>query len=468
MKKIITLILSVLMFFSVAACSVPQGSNGNRDDDLTNIVTDPDLKVVLKFRYFGDDVYAKLMNQLIAEFEEENPKTTISAEKFTGNYFATLLTDCSSGIEPDVFFMQPSEMAEFVKGDYLLPINYFLDKSTVLKKEDIFDVTFDSFSYDGKEYGKGNLYGIVKDWSPDFMLIYNKTLIDHARKTVDPTLPEIPYDKPLTWDEFEKIAKAVKKVDTSYSSEALNPPYYGALMDANPYELMVQYVLQNGGELFSSDFSKVNLEDAAVKEAIQEFVALQNGPDSAAPFELSLQQNTALTEFARGKNAMMFSGKWFFPAYITAPKPFEIGVALPPMPEGKEDNPIVMCSGLLGYSASKNTLYPDRAFQWIEFLMTRGVELFAENNYNIPGTKSAAEKMFKEETDENTIRYNVSFQYALDYVQVAPMNPYLSNTTFMALMKNKIEAVYGGTLTLEEALQAAKKEIEDIIAYNLL
>ena len=44
-------------------------------------------------------------------------------------------------------------------------------------KIELWDVN-DAYRYDGEEIGKGDYYAVIKDWSPDFILWYNKSHID--------------------------------------------------------------------------------------------------------------------------------------------------------------------------------------------------------------------------------------------------------------------------------------------------
>lgn len=469
MKKIICILLAVLL--SIVCLSACETKEFLGDDDLSGIVTDPELEVELKFRYWSGTNDNFIMEQIISEFEEQNPKTKINKEFSTGNYFPTLLTDFASGIEPDVFFMQPSEMATFIDSGYLMALNYFVDNSDVFTKEDMWEFNDQVFRYDGTQYGQGNTYGLIKDWSPDFMLIYNKDLIDYARAHVDPDLPEISSTEPITWDDFENIAKAVNQLGegeyaeySKYKEGVLSAPYKGTIMDFNPYEQMAQFIVQNDGTLYSEDFKSVTLDDPNTVAAIEKFVELQYGDDAAAPFVSSMQDSTALTEFARGKVAMIMCGKWFFTSYPFGVD-FDYGVAPPPMPEGKT-TPVAISTGLVGMAASSGTQYPDRAWDFIEFMMTRGQEILAENNYNIPGNKTIANQMFEDASDPKMKEINDVFKYMMNnnYIKTVPLNPYMSNTQFNGTMKNKIEAVLDDQLTLTQALSEAKQILEQIIS----
>jgi multiple sugar transport system substrate-binding protein len=148
-----------------------------------------------------------LPTELIADFEAKNPNIKV-------NHILTdparLNTMLAAGNPPDIAPGGAVGSANINARGLATDLTPFLDKSTVLKEDDLQPVN-DSFRWDGKQSGKGPLYGIVKDWSQDNTLWYNTALFDKAG------VPQLSETEPVTYDELLQTAKklTVKEGNTN-------------------------------------------------------------------------------------------------------------------------------------------------------------------------------------------------------------------------------------------------------------
>src|SRR5207247_1759208 len=102
------------------------------------------------------------------------------------------------------------------------------------------------YKWDGKAIGTGDLYGMVKDWSPDFTLYaYTKAFDDAGVKVPSDTTP-------LTYDELRDVAKKVNKKDAG------KRVYWGFVHSNNDGWIdrtAMNMLAEKNQTLYSADFS---------------------------------------------------------------------------------------------------------------------------------------------------------------------------------------------------------------------
>lgn len=447
MKKIVLVILACIMCTSLVACNKKNIDNG-------------DGEVTLTYYVWGNNNEVKAIQQIIDDFEKVNPDISIKVERAGDNYFGDLQLKFAAGSAPDIFLMDPGEIRPFLEEGLIEPLDTYIEKSEELSLDDLWDVN-DGYRYNGNEMGKGNLYALIKDWSPDFMLVYNKDHVAEYRENNPGAFPYLSEEEPMTWSQFLEFSQALTIGSGSSVSR------YGTTMDFVPYKHLYEWIQMSGSSMYTSDHSKFNRDDQNVYDAFKFFVDLQEGANAPAPYKgSSIAAGGEM--FTNGDVSSVFLGRWAYVAYEWYDADFEIGIAPPPVPDnaplvdGKRV-PYAGVSGMISNCINVDSKHKEEAFKFLEFYMTKGMESMAELGFNIPGNKTIAEDIFLNVENENVRNVNKIFiNVAKNFAHPIEYNKYVSTTTIERKLGEKVSLYFEkreGITTLDKLLD----EIEEVI-----
>ncbi len=136
---------------------------------------------------------AEMPDEVIADFENKNPTIKVNVVE---NDFTKLMTMIAGGNSPDIFRVNAIGLPYWIRKDFLKDITSKLE--TAIDMNDLFVVN-GMYRFDGKTQGKGPYYGLVKDWSLDYMYYYNKDALDEVGLAYPSD------DIPLSYDEFTRM-----------------------------------------------------------------------------------------------------------------------------------------------------------------------------------------------------------------------------------------------------------------------
>ena len=328
----------------------------------------------------------------------------------------------------------------------LLNLEPYLEKSQLVGVEDFFPQTVEPYRWDGKHFGQGPIYGLCKDWSPDFLIFYNKNLFDEAG---------IPYpDGSWTRAEFVEIARRLTKRD-----EQGRIIQFGVYNNANPE----QWIWQSGGRIFSADRMRVLLESPEVIEALQ-FAADLSTRWHVAPGYAEQAQSPVNVMFETGRVAMCFYGQWFVPQFRKNIKSFAWGVTTPP--RHKVD--IYLSGGMVGYGIYAHTKHPQEAWRFMEYLVgPQGQEAIAEIGWNIPGRRETAYSPIFVENPNLNAEITQTFLEAAERTELFHRSPYINPAEYNLLFNPEWELVMLGEKSVPEALADAARKINQAIRDNM-
>jgi ABC-type glycerol-3-phosphate transport system substrate-binding protein len=231
------------------------------------------------------DELTKQADQIIADFT----KTTGIAVKVDktpfpqfGEKVPTLL---SSGAALDVWWSDTQRYPEFVKKNWMTPLDELIAGGKTLKKAEI-----QPFAWDKAIYG-GKIYGVPKDWSARGGY-YNKEILQRQGIKVPETVAE--------------LKAAALKV------KANDPQLFGYMWPMKTPETwmpegLAYIMLANDGAVLSDDASKCTFNSEAVEESMAFFVDIWKA--RAAPEQgISSTNQDLYPLFGSGKVAFMHTG----------------------------------------------------------------------------------------------------------------------------------------------------------------
>lgn len=287
---------------------------------------------------FGNEQEQAIYNDMIAAFEEAHGCKVEAQYSIKDDYNTTITGMMTARELPDVFYMGPENVSQYVDNGYIADLGALLEANG-LSTDNLMQDILAAYTYEDE------LYGLPHDASV-FAYAYNKDLFDQEGiEYPDP-------NKPYTYEEFLDICKQFTK-DTDGDGE-IDQWGCGA---ANAF-MFYQYVWSNGASFCSDDYRTVTIDTPEFKEALQKYVDLTL-TEQVTP---SVEQDAALGVYQRwlaGQEAFYACGTWDVAAFMDKETfPFEWDLcAYPTLSTGES------CTwlGTVGYCVSAKSENPELA-----------------------------------------------------------------------------------------------------------
>lgn len=197
-------------------------------------------KTVVEFWPWWLGTFEGYLNEMIAEFEAENPDIKIEMKNIDGNMAQALVTAINAGEAPDVVNLNNPVAYTFYTQGVLEPLDLYLAEDA---RDEYIDALWNKTMFDGT-------FNYTFPWyaSPQIM-IYNKELFLEAG--LDPE------KAPESWEDVLSFSRKIKK----------HTGKYGFAIDIKPWE-EIQKV---GEEVFTEDLSAVAFNTSKVAQRIAFF-----------------------------------------------------------------------------------------------------------------------------------------------------------------------------------------------------
>lgn len=306
-------------------------------------------KTVLRVANWGgagdDSDYHRIIQEVYAEFEAQNPDIELQIEGIPGSqdYVRKLLLAHIAGAEPDVITLDASSAAVFIENDVLLDLSGLAAGDATFSWDDYFPNVVEI-----AQRGDAR-YAVPLDFTP-MVMYYNRQHFDEAG---------VPYPEPgWTWDDF--LAKA----------KALTTEERHGYKFANWMPGWIMWLWNNGGDVLEDGRAGSVLDSAENVEAVEWLEALIK-EHKVAP-ELSQMAAMGVDPFLQGEAAMEISGHWSLIGYTGAEKidVEEIGVA--PLPTRTGESVTVMYES--GLAIAKSSPNKEAAWKFIRYMSSADVQ----------------------------------------------------------------------------------------------
>lgn len=447
MKKYIkglSVLLSFGMVFGFACCGKQTGNgggNGASDSDDDTFGSGGGKQTIVRYYSFNDsETNAKLKQAIEEDFYVKNPDIRIQLEISTGSFYTNLLNDFVGKTEADVFGMEPGEIYPFLSAGYLEPLDDYFAASETVSLDDIWDINAEAYAYDAatRTFGAGKTYAVMKDWTTDSMLLYNRSLFTREQLAViEKDADGDGIADPLTFAEFGTLCDQLLK------RSGANITQYSFLPGLAEAKVLAQFITNAG----LSWFDPVTYQSAFDVQAVQEVVKYYY--DILGANEVNNTGSTFYPMFAQGKLAMTMGGLYCIESYGL--DKLDLGVAYPPVKEkGMESKPYT--TGCVGFAVSSRSKVKNAAFKFIEWYLGYYGKLDAQKCNNFPALKKYAEEyMLDPEVNTNPVKFKATglFYESLAKAVVIDRNPYCSQASF-----ETVELTYTGEY-LEGAMSFA-------------
>ncbi|MQR94093.1 ABC transporter substrate-binding protein [Fictibacillus phosphorivorans] len=419
MKKKLLLLFTVLIVL-LAACN-----SGDTKEKVTEI--DFYFPVAV-----GGDV-AKIVDNLVADFEKENPDIKVNA-RYGGSYSETM-TQVMAAVQGG----NPPELAVLFSIDlFTLLENDVIEDLTPLFDEKYFDDFYDAFMANSSVGDK--VYSLPFQRST-IVLYYNKDA--YKKAGLDPEAP------PKTWEELVEYSKKLT-VNGGKDQWGLEIPSTGY-----QYWMLQALALQTKENIMSEDGKKTFFNAPHAKEAMQFYVDLSK-KHKVMP-EGTIEWATVPSDFLSGRTAMMYHTTGNLTNVKTNAE-FDFGVSYLPAnnqygsPTGGGN--VYMFKGIpkenkeAAVKFMKFLTDPDRVAQWsidTGYVATRKsayeTDKLKEYVKDFPQAVTAREQL--EYTDSELATYQ--------------------NGEVQKIFNDAIQAILTGKSTVDQSLDKAQKDAEKVL-----
>lgn len=394
----------------------------------------------------------ELSDDEVKMFNTDNPGITLTRiDPDNTRYFAML----AAGAPPGVFRLQAPQFPQLLARNIPLNLQPFIDVSTSLSVDDLTSANNYYRSSGGAlDIGDGDVYGMVKDWSPDLTVWANLDLIEEAG------LPLPSSTEPLDYQDIRAYAEKLAKFE---GDRTVNRGFDFERGWVERYWMV--WLEGVGSTLFNEDFTKINLvNNEEAREAIEYHFKLGEDKLSVSPFNPS--PNWIGQDFADGALGLVQYGFWYSGglevwASDEMKEKEEAGrVILLPSPtwKGVRRGPTITATGAIVTAASSAPEAAYRIFEW--YMGEEPADGRAQSGWGLPAQNSKFDLIPKEGAFRSQVWSVVEAE--LEYAKfIAKFNPFLVGGEpgeVGSLFDQFQEQVLAGTMKFDEMIERMETE----------
>jgi multiple sugar transport system substrate-binding protein len=376
-----------------------------------------------------------------AQFEADYPGVTIELIEGNDNEF---LARVAAGSPVDLRRTQAPAVPQFLNRELMYDLTPYFETSDVLKPDDLAPANAYYMANSPTSIGEGNIYGMCKDWSPDFTMWAFTDAFEEAGV-------DIPDDTTaLTYAEVADLAEKL----TVFEGDRV-ARWGFAYADAWIDRIWMSLLDELGQSLYAEDYSSINLTaNDDLKAMAQYFFDLASNNFVANP--LNPSTSWIGDDFVRGLVGLIQYGYWFggmAESDVTAGK-----VVMLPAPtwSGKRLDRTITATGM--FMVSK-TEVPDGAWQVFEWYNGKEpAEARAASGWGVPALKSMYDMMPNETEFEQQKRRVLQGELDLETPPVQ-FNPYMGATVVADTWLLYLEQALAGDMTLDDLLLTVEEEV---------
>jgi len=423
--------------------------------------TTADGKKNLSVFIFANDHESPIYKRMIENWKADHAETigNIDVQITTQEEYSKTLTGMMTAKElPDVFYVGPESVQQFVENGYIENLQPLLDELGITTDDLVAQEALNSYRYDGSKIGTGDLYALPKDASV-FAYAYNKDLFD--KEGIPYPDPENPY----TYDEFVEVCKQFTK-DTDGDGEV--DPWGCGL--ANQF-MIQQYIWSNGASFLSDDYKTIKIDTPEFKEAFQKFVDL-TVEHKVTP---SVEQDASLGVYQRwlaGQEAFYACGTWDVAAFMDDETfPFEWDLCgYPTLSTGKS----MTWLGTVGFCVSASSPNKKEAAELVSYLCANEdgqkelCGVVGGQSIQLPNLKSLAEGEFVSAIKDGSLPFPESVDVFFNYLSGTDKyegrfqeTTYTPNAEWFDIFFKNMDNVKNGSMTVDEFIEEFQPQMQE-------
>jgi multiple sugar transport system substrate-binding protein len=408
------------------------GATAGASGDVTKLQVEDGA--TLTFSVSGNATEQKLYQEGVQRFNQVFPNVKVTVQPVPSDYDTTIKAGFSGGTAPDVFLLDGELMGAFGPNNLLLPLDE--DMSTAgVQASDYYDPLIKLYQLDGKTYG------IPKDFNP-LAIFVNDAMAQQAG--VDPASIK-------TWDD---LTAAAQKMTTGEGpgktyGMCLTPDIqrYGASM------------LQNGNPIIQDNKATFNQQSGV--DAMTFWYNFKKAGTGATYGDMG--KGWCGEAFAGKNAAMVMEGGWLIP-FMADPANGATdlkytAIPLPTPPNGKQATWLFTNA----FAANAQTKYPKAAAALVLYLTgAQNEQALISSGLAQPSLKALADDPYFQQNQAAQVLVQAG-----QYGQLADTvlgGPVKKGDVINAINKGAMEPIFLGSQSVQDALNAAAQQVDQILS----
>ncbi len=431
------------------ATSAPSGVEATPVPEATEApVAAPTGPVTIRYTHVADPGELEIRQAEIADFEGKNPNIKVVAELVPEDGMEErIVTMVAGGAAPDTCYIHPSFVPLFSTQGVLLPLDDYSAKDPDFNPGDFYEKIQAHFAYNGKTYA-------YSYYSGPMVCYYNKTLFDQAGEAYPTTYAEGYKDgtDSWTWDKMLEVAQRLTKGEGDQR-------VFGVVPVWESLHALDHVIWSFGGEMWDLDAKKCLLSEPKAVEAIQ-YQADLYIKYNVAP---TPQQAEGLPSgFDSGRIGMNTGGiRADVPALATVA--FEVGLA--PVPKGAAGR--VTRDGPNGCGILASSKFADATWEFVKYMAgpatgdPGGMKFEFGMHRALPPRKSLYEN---QDFIDGLLPWEDLEVYRNSSESVRAIVLPARYSEIGSVWSEHWEAILAGTSTVQEAMNDACSQIDELLA----
>jgi len=288
--------------------------------------------------WYWDQNADEIYKQMVTEYEAQNPGVSVKLTVIPwADYWTKLQVALPTGTGPDIFWLNHPNAVSYLPTGLIMNLE---DQATKINFDNFNEIYYKPFMDKGDRYGVPIFFDSV-------ILYYNKAMFDKAG---------VPYpDESWTWDDYSNAAKKLTIKDGNTTVQ------YGTIVDPDMQSGASNFILQNGGKLYSDDRMELQIDNPEARETVQYMLDMIY-KYGYAPKISEMREITKTTMFQSGMVAMVTNHTGILKQFAEILGD-DLGIA--PLPKQEQRASIYHN---LGYVASAKTKNPVEVVDFLTFL----------------------------------------------------------------------------------------------------
>ncbi len=384
-----------------------------------------------------DDPVTQGHQQVADMFTKANPGMTVEFNVVPyANYEDKVRTVLAAGDAPDIVQVNDDYVATYTVRGLIQPLDPWLSKSG-LKRDDMFKSIWDFNINNGKMMA-------VSPVNKVRTLIYNRELLKKAGLADPPAKPETP-----SWN-WDKLLEYSKKLTVRQGDKTTQ---WGASISSDSAADQIYTMNAQGEGLFSKDGKQLAAAWPEGVEAIQWLADLIH-VSKVSPLWGTQSNGANITNMFLSQQIAIMAGGSMSIASL-APAKFSWDFAPQAMKKYGRNEGSLVC-----FAIPKNSKNPARAFKLIEFMFNEDVQkTWAGTGFGIPTNVSYANKYYVDKSKPYNLQVVAD---SMNYHQ--SVNFTVNTDEGKRVMRTWLFKVYANEMSAKDAMAAAKKEVEPVLA----
>jgi multiple sugar transport system substrate-binding protein len=355
----------------------------------------------------------------------------------------------AAGTPPDLYRLQAPSIPQMLARRLMYDLTPYFEKSQLVKLDDLAAANDYYKAESPLEIGKGKIYGMCKDFSPDFTVFANKAMFEKAG------LPVPDDTKAMT---YQEVMDAAKKLTTFEGDRmlTLGYAYEGGWID----RIWMNMLAELGQSLYTQGFDKINIAgNEEAKKVVQFYFDLAKEKVTVSPQNPS-PNGWFGNDFTAAVLGMAQYGFWYSAMAEADPNRGSVMMLPGPTWSGQRRDPTMTATGMIMTSA---TQVPDAAWKVFEWYNGGQPSIDrAKSGWGVPALKSQM-SMIPQSTEFQQQAYKVlQGELSLNTPPIQ-FNPFVGETVVPDSWNKNLDQALKGELTFDEMVANIEVEVNTSI-----